>query len=87
MHGYGLYLNVLISLTTSSFLSRYADTESQHNKFFYRISFLLITFVLCFQIGPPNPTFLKTTDKSTWTAKDVADSVLSDKSALVTFWN
>ncbi|KAI7730717.1 hypothetical protein M8C21_017423 [Ambrosia artemisiifolia] len=38
--------------------------------------------ILSITIGPPNPTFLKTTDKSTWTAKDVADSVLSDKSAL-----
>lgn len=35
------------------------------------------------QIGPPNSQFLKTKDKNTWTAKDVADSVLSDKSALV----
>lgn len=35
------------------------------------------------QIGPPNSQFLKTKDKKTWTAKDVADSVLSDKSALV----
>ena len=35
------------------------------------------------QIGPPNSQFLKAKDKKTWTAKDVADSVLSDKSALV----
>lgn len=35
------------------------------------------------QIGPPNSQFLKSKEKSTWTAKDVADSVLSDKSALV----
>jgi hypothetical protein len=35
------------------------------------------------QIGPPNSQFIKTKDKKTWTAKDVADSVLSDKSALV----
>lgn len=41
---------------------------------------------MCLQIGPPNPTFLKSTDKSTWEAKDVADSVLSDKSALVIYW-
>lgn len=33
-------------------------------------------------IGPPNLQILKSEDKSTWTAKDVADSVLSDKSAL-----
>lgn len=36
-----------------------------------------------FQIAPPNPVFLKSKDKSTWSAKDVADSVLADKSALV----
>ncbi|KAE8705912.1 PsbP domain-containing protein 5 [Hibiscus syriacus] len=33
-------------------------------------------------IGPPNIQFLKSKDKETWAAKDVADSVLSDKSAL-----
>nr|XP_043637708.1 psbP domain-containing protein 5, chloroplastic [Erigeron canadensis] len=38
--------------------------------------------ILSITIGPPNPIFLKSTDKSTWNAKDVADSVLSDKSAL-----
>ncbi|XP_055820649.1 psbP domain-containing protein 5, chloroplastic isoform X3 [Solanum dulcamara] len=31
---------------------------------------------------PPNSQFLKSKEKSTWSAKDVADSVLSDKSAL-----
>lgn len=45
-------------------------------------SAILIIFSLV-QIGPPNPRFLKSTDKSTWSAKDVADSVFSDKSALV----
>ncbi|KAL4592665.1 hypothetical protein LXL04_005668 [Taraxacum kok-saghyz] len=38
--------------------------------------------ILSITIGPPNPIFLKSNDKSTWEAKDVADSVLSDKSAL-----
>ncbi|CAH1451635.1 unnamed protein product [Lactuca virosa] len=38
--------------------------------------------ILSVTIGPPNPIFLKSNDKSTWEAKDVADSVLSDKSAL-----
>lgn len=38
---------------------------------------------LLFQIGPPNFQLIKSKDKSTWKAKDVADSVLSDKSALV----
>lgn len=35
------------------------------------------------QIGPPNIQLLKSKDKKSWAAKDVADSVLSDKSALV----
>lgn len=47
--------------------------------FFLR--FILLSYVN--QIGPPNSQFLKSMDKSTWNAKDVADSVLSDKSALV----
>ncbi|KVH89946.1 psbP domain-containing protein 5, chloroplastic [Cynara cardunculus var. scolymus] len=38
--------------------------------------------ILSITIGPPNPIFLKSEDKTTWEAKDVADSVLSDKSAL-----
>ncbi|KAK2983127.1 hypothetical protein RJ640_022599 [Escallonia rubra] len=38
--------------------------------------------ILSVSIGPPNSQFLKSMDKSTWNAKDVADSVLSDKSAL-----
>ncbi|KNA03129.1 hypothetical protein SOVF_212140 isoform B [Spinacia oleracea] len=38
--------------------------------------------ILSVTIGPPNPDFLKSKDKSTWNPKDVADSVLSDKSAL-----
>ncbi|GAA0141571.1 hypothetical protein Leryth_016301 [Lithospermum erythrorhizon] len=33
-------------------------------------------------IGPPNLQILKSEDKSMWSAKDVAESVLSDKSAL-----
>lgn len=50
-------------------------------------NFLLVYFSgLVIQIGPPNPIFLKSTDKSTWNAKDVADSVLSDKSALVIYY-
>ncbi|CAN1785387.1 PsbP domain-containing protein 5, chloroplastic [Linum perenne] len=35
------------------------------------------------RIGPPNVQFIKSKDKSVWNAKDVADSVLSDKSTLV----
>ncbi|KAL8139225.1 hypothetical protein V2J09_005246 [Rumex salicifolius] len=38
--------------------------------------------IISVSVGPPNSTFLKSKDKGTWTAKDVADSVLSDKSAL-----
>lgn len=38
--------------------------------------------IISVSIGPPNALFLKTKDKSTWSAKDVADSVLADKSAL-----
>nr|AKM76458.1 DUF1795-like photosystem II reaction center PsbP family protein [Geranium maderense] len=38
--------------------------------------------ILSVSIGPPNFQFLKSTDKTLWTAKDVADSVLADKSAL-----
>ncbi|KAJ8425994.1 hypothetical protein Cgig2_007808 [Carnegiea gigantea] len=38
--------------------------------------------LLHFHVGPPHLEFLKSKDKRTWNAKDVADSVLSDKSAL-----
>ncbi|CAI9094403.1 OLC1v1030135C2 [Oldenlandia corymbosa var. corymbosa] len=38
--------------------------------------------ILSVSIGPPNADILKSKEKSTWSAKDVADSVLSDKSAL-----
>ncbi|XP_024165681.1 psbP domain-containing protein 5, chloroplastic isoform X1 [Rosa chinensis] len=44
---------------------------------------LIISISFCLiQIGPPNSKIIKSPDKSTWTAKDVADSVLADKSAL-----
>ncbi|XP_010249865.1 PREDICTED: psbP domain-containing protein 5, chloroplastic [Nelumbo nucifera] len=38
--------------------------------------------IISVSIGPPNSQFLKMKDKKTWSAKDVADSVLADKSAL-----
>ncbi|KAM1313169.1 hypothetical protein ACFX2F_017232 [Malus domestica] len=38
--------------------------------------------IISISIGPPNSKIIKSQDKSTWTAKDVADSVLADKSAL-----
>ena len=47
------------------------------------ISLRLVILFSLIQIGPPNSQFLKSKDKSTWTAKDVADSVLADKAALV----
>uniref|UniRef100_A0A1J3J1A6 PsbP domain-containing protein 5, chloroplastic n=1 Tax=Noccaea caerulescens TaxID=107243 RepID=A0A1J3J1A6_NOCCA len=43
---------------------------------------LVDNLVISVSIGPPNSRFLTSKDKKTWTAKDVADSVLSDKSAL-----
>ncbi|KAL0323882.1 UNVERIFIED_CONTAM: PsbP domain-containing protein 5, chloroplastic [Sesamum calycinum] len=38
--------------------------------------------IISVSIGPPNSLFLKSKDKTTWSAKDIADSVLADKSAL-----
>ncbi|KAK6119463.1 hypothetical protein DH2020_046791 [Rehmannia glutinosa] len=38
--------------------------------------------IISVSIVPPNSLFLKSEDKNTWSAKDVADSVLADKSAL-----
>lgn len=38
--------------------------------------------IISVMVGPINPQFLKSKDKSTWSAKDVADSVLSDKFVL-----
>ncbi|CAK7353468.1 unnamed protein product [Dovyalis caffra] len=43
---------------------------------------LIDNLILSVSIGPPNFQFVKSKDKSTWAAKDVADSVLSDKSSL-----
>ncbi|KAI9073994.1 hypothetical protein K1719_025629 [Acacia pycnantha] len=43
---------------------------------------IIDNLIISVTIGPPNSKFIKSTDKSTWAAKDVADSVLSDKSAL-----
>ena len=40
-------------------------------------------YIVWVQIGPPNVQFIKSKDKSAWNARDVADSVLSDKSTLV----
>ncbi|KAF8400747.1 hypothetical protein HHK36_014047 [Tetracentron sinense] len=43
---------------------------------------IIDNLIVSVSIGPPNSQFLKSKDKETWNAKDVADSVLSDKSAL-----
>ncbi|XP_016537954.1 psbP domain-containing protein 5, chloroplastic isoform X2 [Capsicum annuum] len=43
---------------------------------------IIDNLIISVSIGPPNSQFLKSKEKSTWRAKDVADSVLSDKSAL-----
>ncbi|KAI5669410.1 hypothetical protein M9H77_19263 [Catharanthus roseus] len=43
---------------------------------------IIDNLIISVSIGPPNLQILKSKDKSAWTAKDVADSVLSDKSAL-----
>ncbi|KAK4388897.1 PsbP domain-containing protein 5, chloroplastic [Sesamum angolense] len=39
-------------------------------------------FISCTIVPSPNSLFLKSKDKTTWSAKDIADSVLADKSAL-----
>ncbi|KAL2655446.1 hypothetical protein AAZV13_04G066700 [Glycine max] len=38
--------------------------------------------IISVTIGPPNSSYIKSKDKSEWTAKDVADSVLADRSSL-----
>nr|CAD1823313.1 unnamed protein product [Ananas comosus var. bracteatus] len=43
---------------------------------------MINNLVISVSVGPVNSRFLTSNDKSTWKAKDVADSVLSDKSAL-----
>ncbi|GMH06997.1 hypothetical protein Nepgr_008837 [Nepenthes gracilis] len=43
---------------------------------------IIDNLIISVSIGPPNSRFLKSKDKFTWNARDVADSVLSDKSAL-----
>lgn len=43
---------------------------------------LINNLIISVSIGPPNSSILTSSDKTTWTAKNVADSVLSDKAAL-----
>ncbi|KAK9113899.1 hypothetical protein Syun_020696 [Stephania yunnanensis] len=43
---------------------------------------IIDNLVISVSIGPPNSQFIKSVDKNSWDAKDVADCVLSDKSAL-----
>ncbi|KAI4384310.1 hypothetical protein MLD38_002483 [Melastoma candidum] len=46
-----------------------------------RVDFL-DNVIISVSIGPPNSQIIKSKEKSKWTAKEVADSVLADKSAL-----
>lgn len=43
---------------------------------------IIDNLIISVSVGPPNAQILKSKDKSTWSAKDVADSVLAYKSAL-----
>nr|AJS13469.1 PPD5 [Erycina pusilla] len=43
---------------------------------------MINNLVISVSIGPPNLRYLASIDKNSWEARDVADSVLSDKSAL-----
>nr|AKM76453.1 DUF1795-like photosystem II reaction center PsbP family protein [Erodium gruinum] len=43
---------------------------------------IIDNLILSVSIGPPNFEILKSMDKKAWAAKDVADAVLADKSAL-----
>ncbi|KAK9141859.1 hypothetical protein Syun_011259 [Stephania yunnanensis] len=43
---------------------------------------IIDNLVISVSIGPSNSQFIKSVDKNSWDAKDVADCVLSDKSAL-----
>ncbi|XP_010541641.1 PREDICTED: psbP domain-containing protein 5, chloroplastic isoform X2 [Tarenaya hassleriana] len=43
---------------------------------------IIDNLVISVSVGPPNSSFITSKEKKTWTAKEVADSVLSDKSAL-----
>uniref|UniRef100_A0A0F7CYM8 Photosystem II reaction center PsbP family protein n=1 Tax=Masdevallia picturata TaxID=125444 RepID=A0A0F7CYM8_9ASPA len=43
---------------------------------------MINNLVISISIGPPNLRYLASIDKKSWKARDVADSVLSDKSAL-----
>ncbi|XP_048436376.1 psbP domain-containing protein 5, chloroplastic-like isoform X2 [Pyrus x bretschneideri] len=60
---------------------RYSSAAPLSRKFSF-ICRMMITIYLYPCYGPPNSKIIKSQDKSTWTAKEVADSVLADKSAL-----
>jgi len=66
--------NVIISVTV------FSQPHTCLKEFFSH----LFMFLYYIQIGPPNASYIKSTDKSKWSAKDVADSVLADRSSLVT---
>ncbi|PKA63451.1 PsbP domain-containing protein 5, chloroplastic [Apostasia shenzhenica] len=46
---------------------------------------MISNLVISVSIGPPNARYLTPSEKNVWKARDVADSVLSDKSALL-YW-
>lgn len=43
---------------------------------------MIDNIIISVSVGPPNSRFITLKDKNTWNAKDVVDSVLSDKSTL-----
>lgn len=44
---------------------------------------IIDNLIISVTVSPPNIQILKSKDKNAWNARDVADCVLSDKSALV----
>ncbi|PKU67508.1 PsbP domain-containing protein 5, chloroplastic [Dendrobium catenatum] len=44
---------------------------------------MITNFFISILIGPPNLCYLTSIDKSSLKARDVADSILSDKSTLI----
>lgn len=76
--------NLILSVTVLT--TNFTLKKSKSQLKWWILVLNLLPICIIFQIGPPNPIFLKSNDKSTWEAKDVADSVLSDKSALVIYY-
>ncbi|KAK9135856.1 hypothetical protein Syun_015186 [Stephania yunnanensis] len=57
-------------------------TANAHQRFVSERVDIIDNLVISISIGPPNSQFIKLVDKNSWDAKDVADCVSSDKSAL-----